>query len=279
MVGATIATSMPTLDPICERIRSRRAELGLSLAKLAVASGLKSSAYVLYIESGKRVPSEEVAARIAEALGEDPALFVAWSRARSRGDLGRALDGARTLERLLAGDASIAPGGPVEAAPRATDEPTRLLAPSTATRRANEESLVHVPVLVEGTVPGTAEGVRAMAIETLRLDPGAFPPGPPPATPFAYRLSAHGARRVSDALRPGDCVVLSRDVDAPMEDAIYAVRVGARVELARVRLAGSALHLRRGDGLHEADPVPAASDTEPLAAIVGKVVLALRRWL
>ena len=136
-----------------------------------------------------------------------------------------------------------------------------------------------MPVLVEGSSPSSIDGAPASAIEVLRLDPAAFPPGPPPARPFAYRLSAHGARRVSDTLRPGDCVVLSRDVDALMDDAIYAVRLGSRVELARVRVVNGALHVFHGAGPHDLDPVPATAGGAPLAAIVGKVVLALRRWL
>jgi hypothetical protein len=84
---------------------------------------------------------------------------------------------------------------------------------------------------------------------------------------------------VADTLRPGDCVVLSRERDAPMHEAIYAVRSGPRVEIARVRLVHGALHLLRAAGNDDSDPVHVAPGADPLHSIAGKVVLALRRWL
>src|SRR5262245_10614453 len=111
-----------TNDPVCRLIRRQRLARGWSLAKLANASGLASPAYVLYLESGTKVPSEEVATRIAGALGEDPELFAAWARTRSRGDLATILDGARTLSRMLDLESAIAPAPESLASSRAAAE-------------------------------------------------------------------------------------------------------------------------------------------------------------
>jgi len=235
-----------------------------------------------------------VASRLARALDQDPALLVAWARIRSRGDLETALEGARTLSRLL-GQPTQASRGDVGGTPSARPGPEPFAAPpeapggygavdETDAEPAGDPdphpSLAIVPVYAEGTAPPpTREDRDPLAIESLRIDLRVFPPGPAPLEPFAYRLTAHGTRRVADTLRPGDCVVLSRERDAPMDDAIYAVRTGPRVEIARVRLVHGTLHLLGAQGNHDSDPVAVAPGADPLQAIAGKVVLALRRWL
>lgn len=77
---ATLSRAMPT------RVRNRREGKGLSGADLARRIGV-SPAYVSQIEKGIRVPDVSVAVRIASALEDDEALYVAWCRdhkARSR---------------------------------------------------------------------------------------------------------------------------------------------------------------------------------------------------
>ncbi len=68
------------------RVRKRREARGITGADLARRVGV-SPAYVSQIENGLRVPDVPVAVRIARALEDDDALYVAWSRdhkARSR---------------------------------------------------------------------------------------------------------------------------------------------------------------------------------------------------
>ena len=279
-----------TADPICTMIQERRKALGWSLAKLAAAAEIKSPAYILYIESGRKIPSEAVASRLAKALGEDPVLLVAWARVRSRGDLDTALEGARTLSRLLGepthsrqrGLVGTSPAhfGPSPPEAARGHEAVGEVGAESASDPDSSPALAIVPVYPEGSHPPSPRAGRdPAAIESLRIDLRVFPPGPAPLEPFAYRLTAHGTRRVADTLRPGDCVVLSRERDAPMEDAIYAVRTGPRVEIARVRLAHGALHLLGAAGNHDSEPVAVAPGADPVRAIAGKVVLALRRWL
>src|SRR5437867_7908398 len=100
----TTTTKAP--DRIAEMIRTRRSQLDWSLAKLALAAGLRSPAYVFHIENGSKAPSVAVARRLAAALSLDPELLAAWARARHRSDLGTALDASETVRHWLghAGD-------------------------------------------------------------------------------------------------------------------------------------------------------------------------------
>jgi transcriptional regulator with XRE-family HTH domain len=233
-------------DAVARRIRQRREKLGLSLAAMATASGIKSPAYVFHIENGSKVPTVPVARRIAAALGEDPEVLEAWAVARARGDLDAVIAAAAKLSRLLAGEAPVAPA-----------------AAAADTGRG-------IPVLPEGTDPDSA---ATGAAEWIDLDPRLLPPGLTLDRPFAYRLTAHGVRRIPDVVRPGDCVVLTRCDEVAGGDAAYAVRIGARIELARVLAVDGALHILDGGGGRE----PLYHD--PRMALAGRMVVAVRRWL
>src|SRR5437870_2577507 len=84
-------------DPILARIRFQRRRMGLSFHRVAIRAGIKSPAYVFHIENGDRVPSGDVAARLAGALGLDERLLTAWARALQRGDLMSVLGAAEIL--------------------------------------------------------------------------------------------------------------------------------------------------------------------------------------
>src|SRR5262245_460219 len=89
-------------DTIAKRIEVRRKELGWTLADLAREAGLKAPSYVLHIEKGDKVPSEDVAERLARALGEDVESFTAWARLRTgTATLDEALRSARIAERAV----------------------------------------------------------------------------------------------------------------------------------------------------------------------------------
>ena len=239
-------------------IRTRRQQLDWSLAKLARASGLRSPSYIFHIENGSKAPSEPVARRIAEALGLDADLLAAWARTRGRARLETALAAAETLRRWRGSGAG-------EEAPAAIG----TLSTSAA---------IEVPVLPEGADPagGTLAG---RAIETLRLDRGLFPPLPQEATLVGYRLSAHGARRIPDLLRPGDCVVVLLGADPPGPDTPCAVRIGGRLEIARVRVIDGGVHLPPPGGANDSGGSGARSTPVPAGTIAGRVVLVFRRWL
>ena len=52
--------------------------------------------------------------------------------------------------------------------------------------------------------------------------------------PFAYRLSAEGAKRVNRTLKPGDYAIISREPGELERQEIYAVREPERIVLSRV---------------------------------------------
>jgi transcriptional regulator with XRE-family HTH domain len=77
-----------------ERIRNRRAALGLNGSELARRAAISPS-YVSLIERGYKVPDEEAAARLARALEDDEDLYRAWARAARYG-----LDRLDEMQRL-----------------------------------------------------------------------------------------------------------------------------------------------------------------------------------
>jgi transcriptional regulator with XRE-family HTH domain len=87
---------------IPQRIRNRRKALGLAGYELAERAGLSPS-YLSLIEKGKKIPSVEVAVRIAEALGDVPALYRAWVYASRYPDLSSDTD---SLQQLQAAESS-----------------------------------------------------------------------------------------------------------------------------------------------------------------------------
>lgn len=89
-------------DPIAARIAAARRARRWSFADLASEAGLKARSYVRDIERGEKIPSEDVAARLAIALGEDVESFVAWARLRAgKSSLDEALQSARIAERAV----------------------------------------------------------------------------------------------------------------------------------------------------------------------------------
>src|SRR5437016_8697364 len=94
-------------DPVALRIRTLRMSQGLSYKKLSEASGGLATSFLFNIEHGRKVPGEDVAARIALALGDGAyeQLYRAWARVKSRGRNGRADHGSMldAWERLRAG--------------------------------------------------------------------------------------------------------------------------------------------------------------------------------
>src|SRR5262249_61612204 len=72
-------------DPFASLIRKLRTERGLSLQALGKRV-TASAPHLFNIETGRKLPSEELAARIASALDLDPVAFRAWIRAAGRSD-------------------------------------------------------------------------------------------------------------------------------------------------------------------------------------------------
>ena len=58
------------MNNLGDYIKKKRSELGIYSADLAIKAGI-APGYISNIENGKRRPSQEVVAKIAEALSED----------------------------------------------------------------------------------------------------------------------------------------------------------------------------------------------------------------
>ncbi len=92
---------------IPRRIRQLREDRQLAGYQLAKMAGISPS-YLSLIESGQKLPSVEVAERLAKALGEDPEVYRAWVETADEPDL----DARQTrLEKLRAVQIASSPPG------------------------------------------------------------------------------------------------------------------------------------------------------------------------
>ena len=261
-------------DPVATRIRTLRMSQGMSYKKLSEAAGGLATSFLFNIEHGRKVPGEDVAARIANALGDGPyeQLYRAWARVKSRGRNGRA-DHESMLgawERLRAGFAVT------DAAASVTP-----VAPATETAdgdSARDAGRLRVPVLATASDPG--DGVRPgaeLVVNTLSLDPSLYGHDAALARerfsrlrrPFAFPIEAEQAARVH-GLPAGYLAVVTRVGYEPAgADAAHVVRVNGRLEV----VPGRSL-----DGAPPPEALRAAGLTDAAAlraALVGRIDLLL----
>ena len=240
----------------------------MSLQTLGERVGVAPS-HVYHVEKGDKVPSESLAMQLARALGEDPDLFRAWARARSRTDVYTALDSARVVARYLqAGEAQDSAAGPSWArplAPAAADE-SREHAIEAAPDAPRPTRLL-VPVL-DPADPGAPR-----PIETLRLTPRALDLVTPLERPFALPLTAAVARRVAGQL-PADGYAIVTRFRPPVDPReTYAVRLDGHLELARALWNGHQLLLLPAPGQSDFAILPAVSNDDLDRHVAGRVAL------
>jgi len=259
-------TRTPVEDPVANRVRERRLALGWSLKRLSEATGGLAPSFLFNIENGRKVPSEDVAVRIARALddGAFEATYRAWARAKSRGRTGRIDHEAmlRAWEQLR---------NPFGGLPAVTAPPPPPAAPQ------RDAGRLRVPVLASASDPG--DGIRPvpeMVINTLSLDPQTYGHDAELARDRFARLRRPFAFPLADALAsrvglPGRTLaVVTREVgEAPEDRAVYVVRIDG------------ALDLVRGDQLVNGD-IPAPLKSAGIhtmaalrAAVVGRIDLIL----
>ncbi len=261
-------------DPVALRIRTLRMSQGLSYKRLSEAAGGLATSFLFNIEHGRKVPGEDVAARIARALGDGAyeQLYRAWARVKSRGRNGRADHEAMlsAWERLRAGFA-VSDAGATAAAVHplpATGEP----------EAGRDAGRLRVPVLAAATDPG--DGVRPgteSVVNTLSLDPSLYGHDAAQARerfsrlrrPFAFALDATQAARVP-GLPAGYLAVVTREpFEDAASDAAWVVRANGRLEV----VPGSAF---RGGAPPESLRETGLSDPHALrAALVGRIDLLL----
>lgn len=227
-ISIAVKARPATEDPVAHRIRTRRLALGWSLKRLSEATGGLAPSFLFNIENSRKVPSEEVAARIAHAIDDVlyEATYRAWARAKSRGRTGRidheAMLGAWELLRNPFGE-----------------KPAVERAPAPIVLESRDTSRLRVPVLATASDPG--DDVRPLpeqVINTLSLDPLAYGHDAELARerfsrlrrPFAFPLCNEQAVRAG--LVGGTLAIVSRDEGAsPVERFAYVVRLAGRLEV------------------------------------------------
>jgi transcriptional regulator with XRE-family HTH domain len=292
---------------ILERIRNRRAALGLSGTELARRADISPS-YVSLIERGLKVPEEDVAARLAHALEDDEDLYRAWARAERYGL--EKLDQLQRLGRLTRDAQSsrlLASGREIELLGRAMGAPPQLMrarrAPAPAAPPASSrveeprppiadqmsaeddlglamdaepsDRVVEVPVLPAGTDPRRM--LDADALPPLHLDARLLGTSDA-AGLFAYELDREAAARLGPLAAAGDFVIFTRRVRRLAAERVYAVRGDdGRIRLGRVLFKGNALLLLPAAS-SDIEVVPLREDEPWRDRVVGAVVLTLKRW-
>ena len=250
-------------------------ELG---AKVEVAPS-----HIFHIENGTKVPSQELAVRLARALGEDEDLYRAWARARSRSDFYTAVDSAAVLANYLRGSeaAMLVSTGreAVEAdwaRPRdsrvSDQEPVVSFLSMTSVTEGPGPARLLVPVFAEGEDPGSDPRPRG-AFDTLRLDPRLLGSIELLDRPFAYPLSHRSTRRVEGILPARGIAVITRRFLPLRAHEVYAVRTGPGIVLTRTMWNGSELLLLPGPGENDFQTLPARTTAELERRIVGMVAV------
>lgn len=296
-------------------MRQRRKVLGLTVREVALRVGLKesSASYLSQIESGAKTPHPALALRLAEALLDDPRIYLAWAATGRRSD---PVETARAVQ-LLAGALAhpgyaelVAEGGPapwpppcepkaaaaaltvagpqpddlVRARPLpGTDEYHRgALArelpeiPPAPPAAEVPQARILVPEIAEGADPGDGARSSPEVRGLHRIAAGSLAGIEPPVQPFAFRLSSAGVRRVNDVLAAGDLAIVSRK-SWPLEHfAPYAVRLSGRLILSRALWSGRQLLLLPGRGQSDFIVLDAPDRTALERLIAGKVVARIR---
>src|SRR5512143_1226343 len=293
--------SKPTTHPLGSRLRRAREERAITVRELAEKVGLRPSAasFISQLEAGTKVPNAKLAARLAEALGDDPAIYLAWSALGKRSDPVATAEAVRTLsERIGYPGPSGAPAAPegrasasqarvtqaapawdrvggltAEALPSPAAPPSRIVRAITASPSGGAASeWLLVPELPEGADPADAATGGPRVLATHRVDPRSLPGDGPVAEPFAFRVSPDGARRVRDALRAGDLAIATRRFWPLEPGAPCVVRSAGHTLLARVLWNGRQLLLLPGGDDSDFIVLEARDRTALERLLAGRVV-------
>jgi transcriptional regulator with XRE-family HTH domain len=302
--------------PIPQRIRNRREKMGFAAYEFARRVEISPS-YLSLIEKGAKLPSEEIAVRIAEALDDDPEIYLAWIYASRHPDFqshfGRLMRAARvrssaTLQRRLRRGEDVeaeleqeVPGNILEGKLESASGRRARMARRTA--KENRENTVAEARRVEELSlgagiekPRVEESSRSIPVPLLPdgSDPGDDPSASPEVldllhldsqilppevdAPFAYRPGSESLERVEGAIRPGDLVVLRSAPQSVKPAGTYAVRYQGRILLSRVVRHGTVLLLLPSTSSGHAISIENRDEKDLLGRLAGEVVATIRSW-
>ena len=156
----------PTEHPVGGHMRQRREALGLTVREVALRVGLResSASYLSQIESGTKTPHPALALRLAEALRDDPRIYLAWAATGKRSDPVETARAVQILAETLghpryAGLVAAGEGGswPSQREPQGTAAAIAAAGPSPGrpqpTATATVEAAGHDPGALEQAQP------------------------------------------------------------------------------------------------------------------------------
>jgi transcriptional regulator with XRE-family HTH domain len=293
------------LPDLHTRMRRRRSQLGLTGTELARRAGISTS-YVSLIETGAKVPEEDVAAGLARALDDDEALYRAWARAARLGTHDLALlneleaisrtpayvslvESGEELPRLEAHPSPAGEGAPAGSLATRLREVASRLGPEALAARprgqhaspsvvANREqpAVVAIPVLAAGTDPAAVDPRRARPAEDQLLLDRRLVDGHDAQQLFAYEVTPAATTHLRGVAAPGDRVVFQRH-GTVTPDRICAIRTGRGIVLARALVKEGSLLLLPGEGEVDFESVALPDRGKLSDVVVGTHVLLIRR--
>lgn len=298
-------TPEPRLPSLNARMRTRRNQLGLTGTELAQRAGISTS-YVSLIETGAKIPDEDVAARLAVALEDDEELYRTWTRASRLGlNTLTNLSHLELISREPAYRTLVESGHALPRLPSPAAKPTP--AHETAdfeqrlrevASRLNASPEKRAPVPPRAEVPSSTSPDETAAVQVPVLAKGADPGGlRPPATPPAIAghflvdrgfLGEHAPQDVfacdvaeatghlHGVAAPGDRIVFARHGKIT-PDRICAIRTQKGLVLSRVLVKDRSLLLLPGEGESGFSTVDVPDSKKLGDVIAGVHLLLLRR--
>lgn len=269
--------------------------------ELARRSGVSPS-YVSLIEHGEKIPSEDVAVRIARVLGEREDIYRVWAATarmdeatrqavwRLRGadpDLQRLSRGAEETDSdvVTEAGADTATGLHDYAFPEGHRPPGR---PRIADRYEFQVAYkledderaptLRIPLLVPGSVPDAdpppQEEVEALvALDARILDRSSA------AGLVALRVDETNGRDVVSWLRPRDLVVLERHPSSFDTSLVHAFRLPEGLRLARATMAAGVLFLLPDPAVGGSPrTIPVAGEGDVAKVLFGSLLWSARLW-
>lgn len=278
------------------RIRTLRLRRGLTGMELARRSGVSPS-YVSLIEHGEKIPSEEVAVRIARVLGEREDVYRVWAATARMDEATRQavwrLRGVETdVQRMSRGSENGEPEA--ETAGAVTEEyilpeihrpPGR---PRIAERYEFQVSYrledderaptLRIPLLAPGVAP-SGEQIPQEDIESLVALDSRILDRTSSNGLVALRVDETNGRDVTTWLRPRDLVVVERNPHTFDAGLIHAFNLEEGLRLAKASRIGDLLLLLSDPAQNGAPTVITLTEERNMAQLFyGTVVWTARLW-